>query len=503
MDPDTTEFAHTKHVPLSEAELPASASVSADSGSSGLDSMDTPLEARKQQHKRSVHLNLFWRTFILLTALLLISSGVWYQLLRVFEDEPPVLRNTHQISALVTLVRAALENADAPTRAALIKTLAEREKVRIMPRRPDDPWEPFDQTAREQQIGKNLAEQLGANVTVASCVNLQCGLWVGFDLEDAHYWMGIDRARAGMLLGERSVYLLWLAILLVASLVGAALIARLLTRPLKQISQAAARVREGNYASGRLDENTFSSEIRAVNIGFNRMADQLSKVEQDRAEMLAGVSHDLRTPLARLWLEAEMSVPDPKVRERMAADIEQVNGTIGKFLDYARPGRVELRPVDLQQLVSASVLPFSGREDIQIQMTVPTSLYVMGNEVELARMLSNLLENARRYGRTARTGVARVRIAAAVRASWVTLRVRDHGSGVANEQLPYLTRPFFRGNSARTSATGAGLGLSIVAKIIDSMGGSLELGNSASGGLLVLIRLRQAYPGVTPAGAKK
>jgi two-component system osmolarity sensor histidine kinase EnvZ len=116
----------------------------------------------------------------------------------------------------------------------------------------------------------------------------------------------------------------------------------------------------------------------------------------------------------------------------------------------------------------------------------------MGDEVELVGVLSNLLENARRYGKSPDGQGTRVRIAATAHDFMVTLRVRDHGPGVAPELLPNLTRPFFRGDSARTSATGAGLGLAIVVKMVQSMGGSLQLINSPSGGLLALIRLHQA-----------
>ena len=88
---------------------------------------------------------------------------------------------------------------------------------------------------------------------------------------------------------------------------GSVAIARLINQPLRELSFAASRIREGEFES-RLDENTLTSEIREVNMGFNRMARELAKVEEDRAVMLAGISHDLRTPLARLRLEAEMSV---------------------------------------------------------------------------------------------------------------------------------------------------------------------------------------------------
>jgi hypothetical protein len=99
---------------------------------------------------------------------------------------------------------------------------------------------------------------------------------------------------------------------------------------------------------------------------------------------------------------------------------------------------------------------------------------VLADEVELARVVSNLLENARRYGKTPETGIAVVDIAAKARDEWVLLKVRDHGMGVPPEQLPNLTKPFFRGDAARTAATGAGLGLAIVDKTVQRMGGILR-----------------------------
>mgnify|MGYP002134582978 CR=1 FL=1 len=106
----------------------------------------------------------------------------------------------------------------------------------------------------------------------------------------------------------------------VLTLGGSALIAGLINRPLRQLSFAASRIRDGEYAE-RLDEDTTTREIREVNRGFNRMARELAKIEDDRAVMLAGISHDLRTPLARIRLETEMSVYDEEAKRNMAADI--------------------------------------------------------------------------------------------------------------------------------------------------------------------------------------
>ena len=454
------------------------------------DSMNAPLEVEREA-RPPIGLSLFWRTFFMLALLLLGSSVGWYQMFRTLEYEPRVIDNARQIASLVNLSRAALIHSDAIARVSLIKTLAEQEKVRILPREPGDRFDLFNQTELERRMSAEIMARLGPGTVVASRVNDEAGLWVGFQIEGDSYWLLTDRSRVGALLGG-SAWLLWLAMLGMVSLIGAALLARFINRPLRQLSIAAARVRGGDYLQGRLDENARSAEIREVNVGFNRMADQLSKIEQDRAEMLAGISHDLRTPLARLRLETEMSVPDAEARDHMVADIEQVDTIIDKFLDYARPDHVTLQVLPLAELADAAAAPFTLRDDMQVQIDIPPELRVMGDDVELSRVLGNLLENARRYGKTPGTGVTRVRIAATVRDQWVTLRVRDHGPGVAPDVLPSLTRPFFRGDSARTAATGAGLGLAIVAKMVQNMGGSLDLSNSPSGGLMAVIRLQQA-----------
>ena len=251
-------------------------------------------------------------------------------------------------------------------------------------------------------------------------------------------------------------------------------------------------MRDGDFDASRLDEKVATSEIREVNIGFNRMAAQLSKVEQDRVVMLAGISHDLRTPLARLRLETEMSVADEDARAHMAADISQLDAIIDKFLDYARLDPVRLGPVSLNAVVDAALYGASDYDDMHITVTIPENMEVLADEVELLRVISNLIENARRYGKTPETGIARVDIAARARDQWVLIKVRDHGMGVAPDMLPKLTRPFFRGDAARTAATGAGLGLAIVEKTIQRMGGVFDLANTSSGGLAAHIKLRRS-----------
>jgi two-component system osmolarity sensor histidine kinase EnvZ len=437
-------------------------------------------------------LSLFWRTFFLLA--LLLASGVfaWVQTFRALEFEPRAVQTAQQIASLVNLARAALRSSDGINRVALIKSVSKLESIQVAPREPKDKWEPYEVDRLSRAIGAELRAQLGPDTLVASSMNGNPGLWVGFSIANDPYWLQVDTGHAGTM--AWTTISLWVGIALIATVLGSAAIARLINQPLKELSFAATRIGEGEFDS-RLDETTMTSEIRQVNMGFNRMARELAKVEQDRAVMLAGISHDLRTPLARLRLEAEMSVTDEEAKANMALDIDQLDAIIDKFMDYARPGEVKLVPVNLAAVVEREMTAFRDKSQMKIRSRVAPDVRVMADDTELGRVLQNLFENARRYGRSNDTGIANVAVTYARTGAWVIVSVRDHGQGVDPKKIAQLTTPFFRGDAARTAATGAGLGLAIVEKAVQRMGGTLELSNAVDGGLLVHIRLKRASSG--------
>ena len=437
----------------------------------------------------SFSLKLFWRTFLLLGVLLAGGILVWVSALRQLEFEPRAVQAAQQIASLVNLSRAALRYSDGINRIAVVKTMSEQEAVRVLLREPGDQWEPFETDRFTRRVAADLRERLGPGTVLARSVNGQTALWVGFQIEQDPYWMQAEYARLEPL--TPGTWMVWVATALLATVVGSVAIASLINRPLKDLSFAASRIREGEYDS-RLDETTLTSEIRAVNIGFNRMARELAKVEEERAVMLAGISHDLRTPLARLRLEAEISVHDEEARRNMAMDIDQLDNIIDKFMDYARPEDAKVRPVDAAHIAEREAAAFRDTTQIRILLKLPQTLHVMADEVELGRVFANLFENARRYGRTVDTGVAKVVVSHVQAGSDVIISVRDQGPGVPPEKLDHLTTPFFRGDAARTAATGAGLGLAIVKKALQRMGGQLELANGRDSGLLVHLRLKKA-----------
>ena len=415
--------------------------------------------------------SLFWRTFFLLSLLLLGSIVAWLQTFRALEFEPRTLQSAQQLASLVNLSRAALVHSDAIARVSLVKTMAEEEGVRIAPREPGDTFLRFDTNALSHAVSVELNARLGPGTIVAREVNGKAGLWVGFSIEGDAYWLQTDPSRMKLVAG--TTWLIWLGTTIVLSLAGAALIARLINRPLKQLSFAASRVREGDFNTSQLNEAVATSEIRQVNIGFNRMAQRLCKIEQERALMLAGISHDLRTPLARLRLETEMSVHDLQAREHMAADIEQVNAIIDKFLDYARPDHLISGPVHLNEVIDAAVFALGNAPNLFVQTQVPPETWVQGDEVELQRNRQTHID-----------------IQVKLKEDSVLLKLRDRGPGVNAAVLSQLTQPFFRGDASRTAATGTGLGLAIVERAIMRMGGKFALSNNSSGGFSAHIKLQ-------------
>jgi two-component system osmolarity sensor histidine kinase EnvZ len=430
-------------------------------------------------------LRLYWRTFFLIMLLVGISLGAWFQTFRMLQIGPQVRQTSRQITSMLDLGRIALQQVEPGERDALLRQLAQRQEMYILPHDPADRWTPLDSTEFTERLMLDVRAHQLDPLLFASAVNDRRGLWVGFFIDHTPYWLLLGRTRIDQTLSET-----WLISGVVATLLalfGAAVIAGFVNRPLRGLSVAAARVRSGDY-SQRLEEGSGTEEIRAVNRAFNRMAIALHEHEHDRALMLAGISHDIRTPLARLRLEAELSVPDARARRDIVADIEQADAIISQFMEYASSAKPALERVELSDLVGKIAVDYTKIPNLRVNLVHEGDANVLGDPLELQRVIVNLIENARRYGGNS-NGRVDIDIGFAQRAGEVVMSVRDHGPGVPDEQLPLLTRPFFRGDRARTANQGTGLGLSIVDKIVNRLGGRLVLGNAKGGGLVVRVWL--------------
>jgi two-component system osmolarity sensor histidine kinase EnvZ len=316
------------------------------------------------------------------------------------------------------------------------------------------------------------------------------GFWVSFDIDGDKYWLMLERERLNNLTGVQ--WLGWATVVGVMSLLGAALISSLVNLPLARLTAAARSIAQGKRPSPLPERG--SQEIIEANRSFNQMVEDLQQLEKDRAIILAGISHDLRTPLARMQLELEMANLSTEAREGMQSDIAQMDAIIGQFLDFARPTEsATFVPVNLSELLEDCASAAGRLPDVRVKTDISGGIHVPGNATDLRRVINNAIENARRYGKTPGQDVTEIDIVCHVRpygqGRRAMVEIGDHGVGVPDDQIQQLLRPFTRLDSARGQANGAGLGLAIVERVITRHNADLTVRNREGGGLVLQFAL--------------
>ena len=332
------------------------------------------------------------------------------------------------------------------------------------------------------QLETRFTEALGTGVELRVQPRSRT-LWVRLPVAATAYWVGFPLpARAGE--GEPSRAVIVSGALALALIVAAFIFARYLAAPLRGLEAAVARVGRGETVDP-LPENG-PSEIVAVNRGFNAMLSNLRQIEHDRAVLLAGISHDLRTPLARLRLGVELSSADAAMRNGMVADIEEMDRVIGQFLDFARGEEAAaVAKSDLNALAKGVADRYSNNgRDVRFVAgdVAPFSM----RPTAITRLLGNLVDNALAYG------APPVEIRTAAAAGAAILEVTDRGPGIAAADVERLKQPFTRASASRArddGAPGAGLGLAIVDRIARLHGGRFDLVPRDGGGTIARITL--------------
>jgi two-component system, OmpR family, osmolarity sensor histidine kinase EnvZ len=431
---------------------------------------------------------LFWRTFLLILLLLAASSAAWLQSFRLIEREPRAQQLAAQIISIVDITRSALVYSDPIVRLALLADLADNQGIRIVPLEQSDVVLPFADDPVATRAAERVVSALGPRTRLSSEVNGVAGIWVSFAIDADEYWVVIDRDPLTRDFGTR--WIGWAVIAAIASLLAAVGITRVVNRPLARLSQAAAELGAGRRPE-QLPE-TGPAEIATVNASFNRMVTDLAQAESDRAVLLAGISHDLRTPLTRMRLEVELSDLPSEVREHIVADLEQMDQVVAQFLDYARAEPAQPRTgVDLAALVEQALATsrLKGDQTVHIERYIEPGLRIDGLPTELTRALDNLLTNADRYGRDPQSGRLELSVRLQRAAGEAVIELADRGPGVAADQLEPLLRPFVRGDSARGGVGGAGLGLAIVDRVARLHGGRLALSINEPHGLRAALHL--------------
>lgn len=436
---------------------------------------------------------LFWRTFFMLSVLTMLSMASWIGMLNRVQRDPQVQQTAELVVSVVTITKAALTHSAPELRRELLIELVSNEGIRIFSLQPTDTVEPPPANTLMPEIAASIRAKLGAGTRISSRVNGVAGFWISFKIDDDEYWLMLERERLAGLSGVQ--WLGWAGVVGVLSVLGAALISSLVNLPLARLTAAARAIAKGERPAPLPEKG--SQEIIEANRSFNQMVEDLAQVENDRAVILAGISHDLRTPLTRMQLELEMAPLDQSAREGMQSDIAQMDAIIGQFLDYAKPTEASsFVPVNLSDLLEDSAREAARMPGMQVHSAIAPDVTVLGNATDLRRVINNIVENARRYGRTPDRDVVELDIRCTIKLNGhgrrALVEIQDHGPGVPDDQIAQLLKPFTRLDTARGQANGAGLGLAIVDRVVSRHNAELTVLNREGGGLLLQLSLQLA-----------
>ncbi|MEO8344205.1 MAG: ATP-binding protein [Betaproteobacteria bacterium] len=427
--------------------------------------------------------SLFGRLVLLLIAVVALAVLTSVVMFRHDRAELLVRQFSDTKLAQLQALRAALAGADGPDRRETLQRLNREYQVRIIPEHERPKIGQPALGPMFSDLEERLRSKLGpeTEVRVAPRFNL---LLVRVHAAGEGYWVGFPMPERPQAEDIPSRALTWTLIVLALLLIAAFVFARFLARPLRELTSAVERVGRGETPPPLPESGP--SEIAAVNRGFNAMMGSLRQIERDRAVLLAGISHDLRTPLARMRLGVELGTRDEATRAGMVADIEEMDRIIGQFLDFARDDAgTAPEPADLNAIVATCAERYAraGRPvtfapgDIPMLPLKPTAI---------SRLVANLIDNALAYG------APPVNVATARSGDAIWLDVADRGPGIPLDQVERLKQPFTRASFARArddGVAGAGLGLAIVDRIARMHGGTFDLSPRDGGGTVARIRL--------------
>ena len=426
--------------------------------------------------------SLLTRSVLLIAVLLVVANLAWVYIFRVADRAPRAQRTAQQIASVINITRWALISADPAKRYQLLSELSQSEGIQVYVADPAEKIAPLPARDFIQELAAELTRQLGPATRITLTRDGVPGVWVSFLIDKEAFWVFMPRSRI-----ERNEPLRWLgwgALVLVLALGGAYLIVSLINRPLRELMRASAQM--GRGATPQPVTEKGPSEISALACAFNQMADDLKRLDDERALLLAGVSHDLRTPLSRIRLGLEMMDDrgDAGLRAGLEQDIEDIDGSIGQFLDFARLRDAEA-PVpgsDLNALTEGVVSRYV-RDGKPVRFQPGTVSPLPLRERAAGRLIANLIDNALRHG-----GSAEVDVVTGQDAGRIFLEVLDRGPGIPTEAAERMLQPFTRLDTAR-GGSGTGLGLAIVARIAAMHGGTVKLLARDGGGLRARVEL--------------
>jgi len=315
-------------------------------------------------------------------------------------------------------------------------------------------------------------------------------VWLLYHSNDHIYqqWLGIPRHS----FQEGDPYFIFVQEFIIIFLIiaGSLLVARSIQKPLKVVSRATER-----FGAGEIPERIKEAgpeEVKQLARSFNHMVDDLKALQRERELMLAGISHDLRTPLTRLQLGIEMLPEiDESMRNELRADIKQITEMQQQFIDYISAGTSEQKTdTNLNELIYYTTTRF----DAQLKQPIifeqsEDNIYAYISPISIQRVLNNLITNSIKYGKQP------IKVKITKNSTNITISVHDEGDGVHSEDENDIFKPLFRCDGARKNAEGSGLGLAIVKRIIEKHQGTIiAKQNGAQPGFSIEITLPVEAP---------
>ena len=412
--------------------------------------------------------SLLGRTAITVALTLLAFMAISMTAAVYFVYNPMAKRHAEDFAGIIVSVAHLLQDLPVEMHAELEDRLLEDHGL-IVAEQPFESYEstsglpfyPFFHAALDEQAGEDLRVIESPDSPI---------IWVDVSAHGKLYRLGFDKERLGI--NPPVVLILAIGVGALLTLLASLLEVRRVVRPLNRLSSAVKKVARGG-STPRISEEG-PEEIASLARTFNRMSSDLQQLSENRTVMIAGISHDLRTPLTRLGLAVEMLDEDsnPELIARIRHNLDTMNSLIRQFLQFSRGAEGEC-PVqlDLWQMIEslAADMKLEGSK-LQLHRNDPPCVY-FADAVALERVLENLLKNAVQHGDS-----KPIDVDLHCNEEEVTIEISDRGPGIPPEEVQAVFRPFHRLGSARTrTSSGSGLGLAIASQLAQKHGWSIEL----------------------------
>ncbi|WP_324779350.1 ATP-binding protein [Thiobacillus sedimenti] len=422
--------------------------------------------------------SLFARTALTLALAFVVFQAAAFWVVYRTLIVPVAERSADDLAGLIVLSAQTWVELPPPTRAAFERELARRHGLRLTAQgvaaTADAPHFAF-----RAQIEAALGRRINDDVVLHGVPGTRA-VWLDIPLGGHDLHVGFFPDRYAVKPPLAAIAVISLGALL--SLLTAVFLVRRLTVPLGRAAAAARQV-----GAGELPEplpETGPAELAELARRFNTMAAEVRALLDNRTTLLAGISHDLRTPMTRLQLNLEMLRDDPSPARinRAVGDLAEMNKLITGYLELARTTQAEPKArFDLAGLLEETA------SDAGIAWSGAAPCMVVAGRLAVRQIVSNLVQNAQRYG-----GGTPVELVLACADDVVRVIVRDSGAGIPNDELEKVFRPFYRLETSRSQATGGtGLGLAIVRQLAETNGLKVLLHNRPHGGLEAVLEIRR------------